>query len=76
MLNIYAQIHKIYITTIWLLLTTPQVKLEELTNKVEEITKKAECLAGHCHLKDSIIFTLASQIRAILRYGAKTNTYT
>ncbi|XP_063862381.1 uncharacterized protein LOC135101930 isoform X4 [Scylla paramamosain] len=46
-----------------------KVKLEELTNKVEEITKKAECLAGHCHLKDSIIFTLASQIRAILRSG-------
>ncbi|XP_045138190.1 rootletin-like isoform X11 [Portunus trituberculatus] len=46
-----------------------KIKLEELTNKVEEITKKAECLAGHCHLKDSIIFTLASQIRAILRSG-------
>ncbi|KAK8731651.1 hypothetical protein OTU49_007407, partial [Cherax quadricarinatus] len=46
-----------------------KVDLEELTRRVERLTEKAEHLACRGQLKDSIISTLASQIRAILRSG-------
>ncbi|XP_042204590.1 uncharacterized protein LOC121854184 isoform X4 [Homarus americanus] len=46
-----------------------KVDLEELTKRVEQATEKAEHLARRGQLKDSIIYTLASQIRAILRSG-------
>ncbi|XP_071547475.1 uncharacterized protein [Panulirus ornatus] len=46
-----------------------KVDLEELTRRVEQLTEKAERLARRGQLKDSIISTLASQIRAILRSG-------
>lgn len=46
-----------------------QVDLEELTQRMEQLTQEAESLAARGTLKDSIISTLASQIRAILRYG-------
>ncbi|XP_042862245.1 myosin-9-like isoform X8 [Penaeus japonicus] len=46
-----------------------KVDLEELTQRMEQLTKEAEDLAARGKLKDSIISTLASQIRAILRSG-------
>nr|XP_027210988.1 uncharacterized protein LOC113804323 [Penaeus vannamei] len=46
-----------------------KVDLEELTQRMEQLTKEAENLAARGTLKDSIISTLASQIRAILRSG-------
>ncbi|XP_063604529.1 protein lava lamp-like isoform X5 [Penaeus indicus] len=46
-----------------------KVDLEELTQRMEQLTKQAESLAARGTLKDSIISTLASQIRAILRSG-------
>nr|XP_045623165.1 protein lava lamp-like isoform X3 [Procambarus clarkii] len=46
-----------------------KVDLEELTRRVEQLTEKVEHLARRGQLKDSIISTLALQIRAILRSG-------
>lgn len=46
-----------------------KVDVEQFTHQIEQLTKEVEQLVCRGKLKDSIISTLASQIRAILRSG-------